>query len=70
MTDEDARDRVRKLLLSADNALKNAGPRATPERLDRVRRTLEEAREVARDETVDERIRELVERRLATLEGP
>jgi hypothetical protein len=60
-------DRIRKLLLSADNALKNAGPRATPERLERVRATLEEAREVAADPRVDERIRELVERRLASL---
>jgi hypothetical protein len=67
MTDAPAPDRVRKLLLSADNALKNAGPRATPERLARVRATLEEAREAALDPAVDERVRELVERRLATL---
>lgn len=65
-------DRIRKLLLRADNTLKNhvaGGDEAA--RVVRARRTLEEAREIARDPAVPAPIRELVQRRLdglATLE--
>ncbi|HEX8207024.1 MAG TPA: hypothetical protein VF587_13265 [Solirubrobacteraceae bacterium] len=58
-------DRIRTLLLRADNVLKNEGDEA-----DRRRRAilaLEEAREVARDPAVEPRVRELVERRLEAL---
>ena len=60
-------DRLRTLLLRADNVLKNAGDAADRER--RARAALLEARDVARDPDVDPRVRELVERRLAAL-GP
>lgn len=60
-------DRVRTLLLRADNVLKNEGDRADRER--RARQALEEARDVARDPNVDARVRELIERRLAALEA-
>ena len=66
-------DRVRTLLLRADNVLKNTvsgGDEA--DRVRRAREALEEAREVARDPDVDPRVRELVERRLdglGALEG-
>ena len=62
-----ASDRIRTLLLRADNVLKNEGDPADRER--RARTALLEAREVARDPDVDPRVRELVERRLTAL-GP
>ena len=62
-----ASDRIRTLLLRADNVLKNEGDQADRER--RARAALLEARDVARDPDVDPRVRELVERRLAAL-GP
>jgi hypothetical protein len=69
----DAADRVRTLLLRADNVLKNTVPGGDPEdRVRRAREALEQAREVARDPSVDPRVRELVERRLdglGALEG-
>jgi hypothetical protein len=58
-------DRIRTLLLRADNVLKNEG-----DDVDRRRRAvqaLEEAREIARDPGVEPRIRELVDRRLEAL---
>ena len=58
-------DRIRKLLLRADNTLKNhvaGGDDAA--RVVRARRTLEEAREIARDPAVPAPTRELVDRRL------
>jgi hypothetical protein len=58
-------DRIRKLLLRADNTLKNhvaGGDEAA--RVIRARRTLEEAREIARDPAVPAPVRELVQRRL------
>lgn len=62
-------DRIRTLLLRADNVLKNEGD--PEDRTRRARRTLVEAREIATDATVEPRIRELVERRLDALEhGP
>ena len=73
MTDMPPAERVRTLLLRADNVLKNTVPGGDPaDRARRAREALEQAREVARDPSVDPRVRELVERRLdglAALEG-
>lgn len=70
MTQEPA-DRIRTLLLRADNVLKNQGAGGTPidheDRARRARQALEEAREIARDPNVDQRVRDLVERRIAQL---
>jgi hypothetical protein len=66
MTQQPA-DRIRTLLLRADNVLKNEGDQAA--RTQRARQALEEAREVARDPAVDVRVRDLIERRLAGLDG-
>jgi hypothetical protein len=60
---EDAAARIRTLLLRGDNVLKNR----SSESWGRARAAFEEAREVARDPSVDPRVRELVERRLTTL---
>ena len=62
-----ASDRIRTLLLRADNVLKNEGDTADRQR--RARNALEEALEVARDPGVDPKIRELVQRRLDQLGG-
>jgi len=62
-----ASDRIRTLLLRADNVLKNEGDQAVRAR--RARQALEEAREIARDPGVDPRVRELVERRLEGLDA-
>jgi hypothetical protein len=59
-------DRIRTLLLRADNVLKNEGDHRA--RVDRARKALEEAREIARDPDVEQRIRDLVDRRLAGLD--
>ena len=56
-------DRVRTLLLRGDNVLKSA----KPERFGRALAAFEEAREVAADASVDDRVRALVERRIETL---
>lgn len=64
----EASARVRQLLLSADNALKNAGPGLAGERAGRVRATLEEARGVADDPGIAQPVRDLVERRIAALD--
>jgi hypothetical protein len=58
-------DRIRTLLLRADNVVKNEGDE--DDRRRRAIRALEEAREIARDPGVDPRVRELVERRLEGL---
>jgi hypothetical protein len=58
-------DRIRTLLLRADNVLKNEGDQ--DDRRRRAITALEEAREVARDPAVEPRVRELVERRLEGL---
>jgi hypothetical protein len=58
-------DRIRTLLLRADNVLKNEGDQ--DDRRRRAVAALHEAREVARDPEVDPRVRELVERRLEGL---
>ena len=61
-------DRVRTLLLRADNVLKNTVPGGDPaDRERRAREALLQARELAADPCVDVRVRELVERRLAGL---
>ena len=59
-------DRLRTLLLRADNVLKNEGDQT--DRVRRARAALEEARDVAAGPGVDARVRELVERRLAGLD--
>jgi len=59
-------ERVRTLLLRADNVLKNEGDETDRER--RARKALTEALEVAQDPSVDERVRELVQRRLTALD--
>ena len=58
-------DRIRTLLLRADNVVKNEGD--AEDRRRRALQALEEAREVARDPEVEPRVRELVERRLEGL---
>jgi hypothetical protein len=63
----DASDRVRRLLLSADNSLKNAAGGATPERVARVRETLEEAKAAAADPSISDQVRTIVDRRLESL---
>lgn len=63
-------DRIRTLLLRADNVLKNQGDDA--DRARRARQALEEAHELARHPGVDGAVRELIERRLeglSALEG-
>lgn len=55
-------DRVRTLLLRGDNLLKKGDPGL----VDRALGSFEEARSVAADPSVDPRVRELVERRLAS----
>jgi hypothetical protein len=57
----DASDRVRTLLLRGDNLLKHGRSE------DRAREAFEEARRVAAEGDLDERIRELIERRLEQL---
>ena len=60
--DREPAERVRTLLLRGDNLLKKGDDEA---RIDRAIAAFEEAREVAVDPSVDARVRELVERRLA-----
>lgn len=62
-------DRIRKLLLRADNTLKNhvaGGDDAA--RAVRARKALEEAQDIARDPAVPAQVRELVQRRLDGLD--
>lgn len=59
-------ERVRTLLLRADNVLKNEGELG--DRVPRAREALLQARAVADSPDVDERVRELVERRIVALE--
>jgi len=65
MTPAAPADRIRTLLLRADNLVKNEGD--TEDRRRRAIAALEEARDVARDPAVEPRVRELVERRLEAL---
>ena len=59
--DEDARDRIQKLLVTGDNRLKQG---VDPER---ARESWEQALAIAREAGLEERIRPLVEVRLADL---
>ena len=62
-------DRVRTLLLRGDNVLKTQARADDREaRVARAREAFTEALEVAQDPSVDPRVRELVERRLAGLD--
>jgi predicted negative regulator of RcsB-dependent stress response len=63
VSDSSASERVRTLLLRGDNVLKHG---RSP---DKARQAFEEAREAARDPSVDPRVRDLVERRLESLPG-
>lgn len=67
MSDATPQDRIRTLLLRADNVLKNEGDAADRRR--RAREALEEAATLAADPAVDERVRGLVARRLEGLDG-
>lgn len=60
---EDPAARVRTLLLRGDNVMKSAHP----ERFGRALRAFEEARAVAASDTVDPRVRDLIERRILSL---
>ena len=60
-TEREPAERVRNLLLRGDNLLKHGGDAA------KALQAFEEAREVAADESVDPRVRELVERRIEGL---
>ena len=59
---DDVRERIQKLLVTGDNRLKQG---VAPEK---VRATYEEALELAREAGLEDRIRPLVELRLADLE--
>ena len=59
---DDVRERIQKLLITGDNRLKQG---VSPEK---VRASYEEALELARQAGLEERIRPLVEVRLADLE--
>jgi predicted negative regulator of RcsB-dependent stress response len=61
VTDSEASERVRTLLLRGDNLLKHGRS------ADKAREAFEEARRVAADAELDERIRGLIERRLEQL---
>ena len=66
MTGSDSADpaaRVRTLLLRGDNVMKSA----RPERFERALAAFEEARTVAAADSVDPRVRELIERRIESL---
>ena len=63
---EGATERIRTLLLRADNVLKNAGDEADRRR--RARAALQEALVVAEDPAVDQRLRTLIHRRLDGLD--
>lgn len=63
-------DRIRTLLLRADNLLKNSVPGGDDDdRAARARVALLEAAGVAEDPAVDPRVRELVQRRLEGLDA-
>jgi hypothetical protein len=61
---EDPADRIRTLLLRGDNVLKQSGDR---ERLERALAAFEQAQELAGDDSVDPRVRDLVARRIASV---
>jgi hypothetical protein len=59
--DREPAERVRNLLLRGDNLLKHGGDTV------KALEAFEEAREVAADESVDPRVRQLVEHRIASV---
>jgi predicted negative regulator of RcsB-dependent stress response len=61
VTDSDASDRVRTLLLRGDNLLKHGRSQ------DKAREAFNEARQVAAAADLDQPVRELIERRLEQL---
>ena len=61
MTDSEPAERVRTLLLRGDNVLKHGRSE------DKAREAFEEARRVAEEGQLDERIRQLIEHRLEQL---
>ena len=61
VTDSDPSDRVRTLLLRGDNLLKHGRSE------DKAREAFEEAKRVADEAQLDERIRQLIDRRLEQL---
>ena len=61
MTDSDAADRVRNLLLRGDNLLKHGRSE------DKAREAFEEALRVAEEGDVDERVKQLIAHRLEQL---
>jgi hypothetical protein len=69
MSDAAPADRVRTLLLRADNVLKNTVPGGDPaDRARRAREALTQALTLTEDPSVDARVRELVQRRLDGLD--
>ena len=62
MDEAEARERIQKLLVTGDNRLKQGVS------LDKVRESYEQALAVARETGMEERVRPLVEIRLADLE--
>ena len=60
-------DRIRTSLLRADNGMQKEGDPA--DRARRARAALEEARDVARDPSVDLKLRALIDRRLEGLDS-
>ncbi|HEY1594149.1 MAG TPA: hypothetical protein VGF74_02035 [Thermoleophilaceae bacterium] len=60
--ERDPAERVRNLLLRGDNLLKHGGDR------DKALAAFEEARAVAAHDSVDPRVRKLVEHRIASLD--
>ncbi len=62
MSRDEARSRIRKLLVTGDNRLKQGVDPA------KVRETFEQALEVAREAGIEEQVRPLVELRLADLQ--
>ena len=62
--EEDVRERIQKLLVTGDNRLKQGVDPA------KARESWEQALELAREAGLEERIRTLVEVRLADLERP
>jgi hypothetical protein len=58
--------RIRTLLLRGDNVLKSTGDRR---RLERALEAFKQAEELAADETVEPRVRDLVARRIASVRG-
>ena len=61
----DPADRIRTLLLRGDNVLKQQG--GDRERIERALEAFRQAEELASDESVDPRVRELVARRVASV---